>query len=243
MALKTKNTLRALNCEWEPIVVLASESNPRASDLLVRDVRSHRRDDSSYVMKKHNILPYDGHAVLIDDSVTDFEWPAITQALIDTVPWRIETARMFGREMPVPRMTAWFGDAGYTYSGIRHQPAPFPPIIQRLRETAKALSGASYNAVLLNLYRHGGDSVGWHSDNEAGLGDRPTIASLSLGGTRRFQFRHRRTKETITLELKEGHWLIMAGETQRFWLHRVPKTATAVERRINLTFRRMIQSQ
>ena len=156
-------------------------------------------------MKKHNILPYDGHAVLIDDSVTDFEWPAITQALIDTVPWRIETARMFGREMPVPRMTAWFGDAGYTYSGIRHQPAPFPPIIQRLRETAKALSGASYNAVLLNLYRHGGDSVGWHSDNEAGLGDRPTIASLSLGGTRRFQFRHRRTKETITLELKEGH--------------------------------------
>jgi alkylated DNA repair dioxygenase AlkB len=108
---------------------------------------------------------------------------------------------------------------------------------------AKALSGASYNAVLLNLYRHGGDSVGWHSDNEAGLGDRPTIASLSLGGTRRFQFRHRRKKETITLELKEGHWLIMAGETQRFWLHRVPKTATAVERRINLTFRRMIQSQ
>jgi alkylated DNA repair dioxygenase AlkB len=143
-------------------------------------------------MKKYNILPYDGHAVLIDDCVTDFDWPAITQALIDTMPWRIETARMFGREMPVPRMTAWFGDAAYTYSGICHRPAPFPAIVQRLRETAKALSGASYNAVLLNLYRHGGDSVGWHSDSEAGLGDCPTIASLSLGATRRFQFRHRR---------------------------------------------------
>ena len=89
---------------------------------------------------------------------------------------------------------------------------------------------------LLRDYRHGGDSVGWHSDNESGLGDCPTIASLSLGATRRFQFRHRRTKETITLELKEGHWLIMAGKTQRFWLHQVPKTTTAVERRINLTF-------
>ena len=194
-------------------------------------------------MKEHNILPYDGHAVLIDDSVIDFDWPAITHALLETIPWRNETARIFGREMPVPRMTSWFGDTGYTYSGIHHRPAPFPAIIQRLREKAEAVSGASYNAVLLNLYRHGGDSVSWHSDSEADLRDRPTIASLSLGGTRRFQFRHKRTKETITLELKEGHWLIMAGETQRFWLHRVPKTTTAVDRRINLTFRRMIQSQ
>src|SRR5215471_16310919 len=91
-----------------------------------------------------------------------------------------------------------------------------------------------------NLYRNGSDSVGWHSDHEAGLGDCPTIASLSLGATRRFQFRHRRTKETITLELSEGLWLVMAGETQRFWVHQVPKTTAAVERRINLRFRRMI---
>ena len=102
-------------------------------------------------MKEHNILPYDGHAV--HRRITDFDWPAITQALLETIPWRIETARMFGREMPVPRMTAWFGDTGYTYSGIHHRPAPFPAIIQRLREKAEALSGASYIAVLLNLYR------------------------------------------------------------------------------------------
>ena len=144
--------------------------------------------------------------------------------------------------MPVPRMTAWFGDADYTYSGICHRAAPFPAVVQRLREWAENISGASYNAVLLNLYRNGSDSVGWHSDNEAGLGDRPTIASLSLGATRRFQLRHRRTKEMITLELREGHWLIMSGETQRFWLHQVPKTTATVGRRINLTFRRMIQA-
>jgi alkylated DNA repair dioxygenase AlkB len=193
-------------------------------------------------MNQRNILPYDGHAYLIDDILGAFEWPKITACLAEAMPWRIETARLFGRERPVPRMTAWFGDADYTYSGIRHRAAPFPAIVQRLREWAENISGALYNAVLLNLYRNGGDCVGWHSDNEAGLGDRPTIASLSLGATRRFQFRHRRTKETITLELREGHWLIMAGETQRFWLHQVPKTTAPVGRRINLTFRRMIQA-
>jgi hypothetical protein len=107
-------------------------------------------------------------------------------------------------------------------------------------DRAEAISAASYNAVLLNLYRNGSDSVGWHSDHEAGLGDCPTIASSSLGATRRFQLRHRRTKETITLELSEGLWLVMAGETQRFWVHQLPKTTAAVERPINLTFRRMI---
>jgi alkylated DNA repair dioxygenase AlkB len=113
-------------------------------------------------------------------------------------------------------------------------------IIDRLRERAEALSGASFNAALANLYRTGRDSVGWHSDNEAGLGNRPIIASLSLGGERRFQFRHRETKQTITLGLRMGHWLIMAGETQRFWVHQVPKMAAAAAPRVNLSFRQMI---
>jgi len=193
-------------------------------------------------MNPENVLPYDGQAYLIDDTEGTYEWSEIITCLAQTVPWRIETARLFGREIPVPRMTAWFGDADYTYSGIHHRAAPFPPVVQLLRERAENISGASYNAVLLNLYRNGADSVGWHSDNEAGLGDCPTIASLSLGATRRFQFRHRRAKETITLELREGHWLVMAGLTQRFWIHQVPKTTVAVGTRINLTFRRMIHA-
>lgn len=191
-------------------------------------------------MTANNILPYDGEAILIDDDSAGYDWPAITRMLIDTLPWRVETARLFGRERTVPRMIAWFGSKSYSYSGILHPPAPFPEIVERLRERAEALSGTYFNAALANLYRTGSDSVGWHSDNEAGLGNRPAIASLSLGGERRFQFRHIKTKQTITLELKTGYWLIMAGETQRFWQHQVPKTAAAVAPRVNLSFRHMI---
>jgi alkylated DNA repair dioxygenase AlkB len=194
-------------------------------------------------MMGSNILPCDGQAVLIDDNGAEFDWPAVTRTLIDTVPWQAQTARIFGRDMPLPRMTAWFGDVAYSYSGILHEPAQFPAIMERLRKRAEALSGASFNAVLANFYRNGRDSVGWHSDNEAGLGNCPTIASLSLGGARRFQFRHRKTKQTITLELRMGQWLIMAGETQGFWLHQVPKTASPAAPRVNLTFRHMMPSR
>jgi hypothetical protein len=108
-------------------------------------------------MNQKNILPYDGSAYFVNDTNGEFEWPEITASLAEIVPWRIETARLFGRDMSVPRMTAWFGDAGYTYSGIRHRAAPFPAVVQRLRERAEAISGAPYNAVLLNLYRNGSD--------------------------------------------------------------------------------------
>jgi alkylated DNA repair dioxygenase AlkB len=192
------------------------------------------------MMTENNLLPYDGEAVLMHDAHADFNWAAVTRTLIDTISWRVETARLFGRELAVPRMTAWFGDAAYRYSGILHEPAAMPMIIQRLRKRAEALASACFNSVLLNLYRSGSDSVGWHSDHEAGLGEQPTIASLSLGGTRRFQFRHRRTKETIAIELRSGDWLMMRGDTQRCWVHQVPKTASAVDPRVNLTFRRMM---
>jgi len=191
-------------------------------------------------MNLKNVLPYDGQSYLVDDSDGELNWPEIAAHLAKTLPWRVETARLFGREIPVPRMTAWFGTKCYAYSGIRHEAAPLPGVLERLHARAEKLSDASYNSVLCNLYRDGRDSVGWHSDSEAILGDRPTIASLSLGATRRFQFRHRKTKETITLELKEGQWLMMVGQTQRYWLHQLPKTVAPVGCRINLTFRRMI---
>src|SRR5262249_27830886 len=94
----------------------------------------------SHDMNRPNILPYDAHDYLINDTEGAFEWPETTACLAKIVPWRIETARLFGREMPVPRMTAWFGDADYTYSGIRHRAAPFPAIVQLLRERAENIS-------------------------------------------------------------------------------------------------------
>ena len=103
-----------------------------------------RRGQWSYAMNQRNILPYDGHAYLIDDTSGAFDWPKITACLAETMPWRIETARLFGREMPVPRMSTWFGEADYTYSGIRHRAVPFPRIVQRLREWAAARMGRKH---------------------------------------------------------------------------------------------------
>jgi alkylated DNA repair dioxygenase AlkB len=124
-------------------------------------------------MTESNILPYDGEAILIDDHGAEFDWPAITRTLIETIPWQVETARIFGREMPIPRMTAWFGDGAYSYSGILHLPAPFLASIERLRKRAEALSGASFNAALANLHRSGRNSAGWHSDNAGHRGAPP----------------------------------------------------------------------
>src|ERR1700752_310139 len=110
-------------------------------------------------MSARNILPYDGDAILIDDNGPEFDWPAITRTLIDTIPWQAETARIFGREMPIPRLTAWFGDDPFADSGNLYKPAPFPPTVERLRVRAEALSGGSFNSALANLYRTGQDSV------------------------------------------------------------------------------------
>jgi hypothetical protein len=86
---------------------------------------------------KNNVLPYDGETILIQDNSADFDWAALTRMLIGTIPWQAETAQLFGRELVVPRLTAWFGDAPYSYSGILHRPAPFPEIVERLRERAR----------------------------------------------------------------------------------------------------------
>ena len=141
--------------------------------------------------------------------------------------------------MPIPRLTAWHGAAGYVYSGIRLTPAAWTPPLLELKALAERLAGERFNSVLLNLYRDGRDSVSWHADNEPGLGRDPVIASLSLGAVRRFQLKHRRLDERLALDLPHGSCLIMAGATQHHWLHQLPKTTRPVGPRINLTFRHM----
>ena len=131
------------------------------------------------VMTESNILPYDGQAILIDDHGAVLDWPAITRTLIDTAGRNSSDFRSRDAHSANDRLVR-----AYSYSGILHPPAPFPAIIERLRERAEALPSAPFNAALANLYRSGRYSVGWHSDNEAALGNRPTIATLSLGGER-----------------------------------------------------------
>jgi alkylated DNA repair dioxygenase AlkB len=158
------------------------------------------------------------------------------------IDWRQEELILFGERRRVPRLVAWHGDPGarYTYSGTEHVPCPWTPPLAATRDRVRELTGAEFNAVLLNLYRDGRDGMGWHSDDEPELGPQPTIASVSLGATRRFRMRHRRRRQlTLDLDLADGSLLLMGGATQERWLHAVPKTARAVGERINLTFRRV----
>ena len=160
-----------------------------------------------------------------------------------TIDWQHETFHLFGTARTVPRLVAWHGDPGavYTYSGVTHVPAPWTPVLERVRARVSELSGAEFNSVLLNRYRSGRDAMGWHSDDEAELGPEPVIASVSLGATRRFRLRHRKRRDrTLSFDLPHGSLLIMSGTLQTHWMHSLARTSHPVAERINLTLRRVI---
>ena len=161
--------------------------------------------------------------------------------LYRSLAWREESIVLFGRRMLQPRLLAWYGDseAVYRYSGVRHVPLPWTGDLAMLRERVEALCGVRFNSVLANLYRDHRDSMGLHADDEAELGERPVIASLSLGEERafRFRYRHGRDREALRLVLPSGSLLVMAGDTQKNWKHELPKQARPCGPRINLTFR------
>ncbi|GAA4017100.1 alpha-ketoglutarate-dependent dioxygenase AlkB [Hymenobacter fastidiosus] len=193
------------------------------------------------------LLPLPQAEVLLDP---DFLPPAAAESLLAeltaTIPWRQEPIRIFGKEILQPRLTAWHGDptAHYSYSGLALTPQPWTPALQQLREQVQAATGSRFNSVLLNLYRTGQDSMGWHADNEPELGPGPTIASVSLGAPRRFRLRPRQPQEVlhapVSIQLAAGSLLVMRGPTQQHWLHAVPKTAVATGPRLNLTFRLVV---
>jgi len=165
---------------------------------------------------------------------------ALQSALVTGVPWEIHRIRMFGRWVDSPRLSCWIGDpqARYRYSGADFVPHPWPGFLLLLRDQLQQACDARFNSVLLNRYRDGKDSMGWHSDDEPELGHAPLIASLSLGETRRFLLR-RRDDHHCKVEYLLGHGdlLVMTGSTQRHCQHALPKMARAADERINLTFR------
>ena len=151
--------------------------------------------------------------------------------------------KLFGRTTPIPRLQAWHGDPHlpYTYSNVTLNSLPWTDTLQVIKKQLEHDIQQSFNGVLCNLYRSGQDSMGWHSDNEPELGDQPLIASMSLGGERRFQMQHKKDKLLKWSQtLGHGSLLIMAGDTQHFWRHQLPKTRTEQLPRINLTFRTLI---
>lgn len=187
------------------------------------------------------VLPLpDAEIIVYQRLFTRAESNCLLDELNQSIHWKQEHLRIYGKPIPFPRLTAWYGNSGksYTYSKITMEPEPWTPALQQIKSRVEAIAKVKFNSVLLNLYRSGKDSVAWHSDDEAELGQNPIIASISFGGTRRFMLKHKHRKDLkAEVELTHGSCLIMQGTTQHFWLHQIPKTAKPVDPRINLTFR------
>ena len=168
---------------------------------------------------------------------------ALLHELIEETPWRSESVTIWGKTHLQPRLIAWYGDAGqsYTYSGIRLDPLRWTQTLDALRQAIEAMAGETFNSVLLNYYRNHRDSMGFHSDDERELGPAPIIASLSLGATRTFILKHKTRVDLkpVRIDLHSGSLVVMKGTTQRFWKHGIDKQTKPCGPRVNLTFRRI----
>jgi alkylated DNA repair dioxygenase AlkB len=193
------------------------------------------------------VTPAPQHLDLPDGDVAYFpgffppaEADRLFAALLTTTAWRQDAMKLYGKPVNLPRLAAWYGDegAGYRYSGIENTPLSWTEALIEVKHAIEPVCGVTFNSVLLNRYRTGQDSVSWHADDEPEFGENPVIGSVSFGGTRAFQLRHKKRKGLKQeVELTHGSLLVMRGGTQRNWVHQIPKTKRVVAERVNLTFR------
>jgi alkylated DNA repair dioxygenase AlkB len=183
------------------------------------------------------VLPYDGTAVLYPAFIDNPD--QVFLQLLEHIDWEDHYISMFGRAVREPRQSAWFHTEGlaYRYSQSIRKAHTFSPVLTHIMAQCESLANASFNSVLANLYRNGDDSMGWHADDEPELGPEPVIASVSLGAERRFDFRHRETKEIVSTVLPHGSLLVMGGQSQHKWVHRIARSKKVTTPRLNLTFR------
>jgi len=165
---------------------------------------------------------------------------SLMNTLVSNQNWQQPKIKIFEKEHPIPRKVSWLGEASYSYSGLTHPPSPWPAALSFIKKRLEDELNQPFNGCLLNLYRDGGDNMGWHADDEKELGKEPLIASLNLGATRTFRFKAKkgvqRTPPPPTL-LTHGSLLVMKGKTQQFFHHSIPKEKNAIKPRLNLTFR------
>ncbi len=191
-----------------------------------------------------NLLPYDGRVNdfgrIIDDDCQLYD------ALLAELPWQPDRVTLFGKTHITTRQVVWMGekDLSYQYSGHTRHSLPWSDTVFHVKHhIEQQLSSigidANFNSCLLNYYPTGHDGMGYHADDEKELGAQPVIASLSLGATRKFVFKHKKTQEKVALYLESGQLIVMHGETQRFWKHSITKTKTVADGRISLTFRHL----
>lgn len=188
-----------------------------------------------------NILPKDGIVNYYGQIFSDEEVLYLSKKLLEEIPWTNDQAIIFGKLITTRRKYAWFGELPfqYTYSKITKKALVWNDILLEIKKRVENITEENYNSCLLNLYHTGEEGMSWHSDSEKELKDKGVIASLSFGVERRFDFKHRITKEKISIHLPAGSLLVMKGETQTYWLHQLPVSKRIKSFRINLTFRQM----
>ena len=186
-----------------------------------------------------NLLPYDGEVNYFGEIMPSDDSEYYFNRLLNDIDWRCDQAMIFGKRIETKRKVAWYASESfrYTYSKVTKTALPFSPELLYLKALVERHSGETYNSCLLNLYHTGEEGMAWHSDGEKDLKDHGAIASLSFGVERKFAFKHKQSKEVISLPLKAGSLLVMKGITQQHWLHRLPPTKLVTDARINLTFR------
>jgi len=185
----------------------------------------------------------DAELIYISDFFSTEEADIYFDLLKTKTDWREDNIKVFGKIYKQPRLTALYGEnnQSYSYSNITMHPLPFTENLKVIKQKVEKTSNHTFNTVLLNLYRNGNDSNGWHADNEKELGKKPVIASITFGEERPFHFKHRKLKdERHKLVLQHGSLLIMRGAMQEHWLHQIAKTKKSIGERINLTFRNLV---
>jgi alkylated DNA repair dioxygenase AlkB len=159
--------------------------------------------------------------------------------LLNNIEWKNDEAIIFGKKLITKRKVAWYGDTSfeYEYSNVKKTALPWTKELKELKIIAEEKTGETYNSCLLNLYHNGSEGMAWHSDGEKDLKRNGAIASLSFGAERKFSFKHKQSKETVSIILEHGSLLVMKDATQTNWLHRLPPTKSTTKPRVNLTFR------
>lgn len=189
-----------------------------------------------------NLLPGDGIVHYYSSIFTQAKALHYMDSLLHNIEWKNDEAIIFGKRIVTKRKAAWYGDEGfaYTYSKITKKALPWTSSLLELKAMVEQQTNEVFNSCLLNLYHDGNEGMAWHSDAEKDLQKDGAIASLSFGAARKFAFKHKQNKETVSLLLENGSLLLMKGTTQTNWLHRLPPATLVKKPRINLTFRTIV---
>lgn len=198
---------------------------------------------SAHLSEPQNLLHKDGVVQYHGKVFSQKEASYYYEKLLNGIEWRNDEAVIFGKLIITKRKVAWYADEPfeYSYSNRTKVALPWTPELLELKKIAEEKTNETYNSCLLNLYHNGSEGMAWHSDGEKDLKKNGAIASLSFGAERNFAFKHKETKQKVNIILEHGSLLVMKGETQTHWLHRLPPTKKVLKPRVNLTFRTIVR--